>query len=82
MTNYLVTGKLRYNRKTGRVIGAQVIGEEGVFSRTLALSFAIQNKINARDLAMAETTYVPSISPTYDPVTLAAEMLTRRMNDK
>ncbi|MDI6800148.1 MAG: FAD-dependent oxidoreductase [Actinomycetota bacterium] len=72
--------KLIADAKTKRLIGAQIVGEEGVWGRLMALSFAMQLGASVKELAFLETAYVPSVSPTFDPVTLAADMLLRRMN--
>ncbi len=72
--------KLMGDKKTRKLIGAQLIGEEGVWGRLVSLSFAMQLGVSIDQLALLETAYVPSVSPTFDPVTLAADMLTRRMS--
>lgn len=71
--------KLLGDKKTGKIIGAQILGRERVWGRILAISFAMQKSMTIEELACAETAYVPSISPTFDPITLTAEMLLRRM---
>jgi NADH oxidase (H2O2-forming) len=61
-----------------RVIGAQLIGEEGVHGRVNALTLAINEKMTPAELADAETCYAPPVSPLIDPVTYTAEMLALR----
>jgi NADH oxidase (H2O2-forming) len=61
-----------------RVIGAQLIGEEGVHGRVNALTIAIHKKMTPAELADAETCYAPPVSPMIDPVTYTAEMLALR----
>ena len=64
---------------SGKIIGAQLVGGERIFGRLLALSYAIQKGITAKELAFAETPYCPPVSPTIDPITIAAELLLRRL---
>jgi NADH oxidase (H2O2-forming) len=72
--------KMIGDRRSGKLIGAQIMGKERVWGRILAISFVMQKGITVEELAALETAYVPSISPTFDPITLAAEMLLRRMS--
>ncbi|WP_424357992.1 NAD(P)/FAD-dependent oxidoreductase [Methanocella sp. MCL-LM] len=58
-----------------RLIGGQIIGEEGVGGRINVLSLAIGKSMSPADLAGAETCYAPPVSPLIDPLTYTAEML-------
>jgi NADPH-dependent 2,4-dienoyl-CoA reductase/sulfur reductase-like enzyme len=71
--------KLVADKETAIIIGAQVIAEEEVTQRINALSFVIQNQMTAYELAKAETCYAPPVSETWEPMTLAAEMLIRKL---
>ncbi len=55
-----------------RLIGAQIISEEGVKERIDTLSVAIHRKMTARDLATTETCYAPPVSPLPDVLNTAA----------
>jgi NADH oxidase (H2O2-forming) len=61
-----------------RLVGAQLIGEEGVHGRINTLTLAIHEKMTPAELADAETCYAPPVSPIIDPVTYAAEILALR----
>ncbi len=58
-----------------RLVGGQVIGEEGVHGRINVLSLAIGKRMRPADLATAETCYAPPVASMIDPLTYAAEML-------
>ncbi len=58
-----------------RLIGGQVVGEEGTHGRINLLSLAIGKRMTPADLAAAETCYAPPVAPMIDPLTYAAEML-------
>jgi NADH oxidase (H2O2-forming) len=58
-----------------RLIGGQIVGEEGVHGRINLLSLAIGKRMTPADLAAAETCYAPPVAPMIDPLTYAAEML-------
>jgi NADH oxidase (H2O2-forming) len=60
---------------SGRLVGGQITGEEGVHGRINLLSLAIGKRMTPADLAAAETCYAPPVAPMIDPLTYAAEML-------
>ncbi|MEM2820204.1 MAG: FAD-dependent oxidoreductase [Candidatus Bathyarchaeia archaeon] len=71
--------KLIVEKETERIIGAQIIGGEGVAQRINAISFAILKEMSVRELAKAETCYAPPVSETWDPMILAAQALLRKL---
>lgn len=71
--------KLIAEKETERIIGAQMIGEEGVAQRVNALSFAILKEMTVKEIAKAETCYAPPLAETWDPITLTAQMLLRKV---
>jgi NADH oxidase (H2O2-forming) len=71
--------KLIAEKETAKIIGAQIIGGEEVTQRINALSFAIQNEMNVKELAKAETCYAPPVCETWEPMVLAAEMVIRKL---
>lgn len=62
----------------GRILGGQVIGTSGVLVRTNMLSYAMQLGAGLSELAALETAYTPPLSPTVDPLTVAAELAVRK----
>jgi rhodanese-related sulfurtransferase len=63
--------KLIFNRKDGRVVGAQAIGREGVEKRIDVISMAIQKEATVFDLEEAELCYAPQFGSAKDPVNIA-----------
>jgi len=63
----------------GKVLSVQIIGEEGVFARTLAIAFAIQKGMNVYELSKSENCYCPPLSPTIDPLQICAELVIKRL---
>jgi len=64
--------KLVYERPTGRVLGAQALGHEGVDKRIDVLATALHGRMTLRDLAELDLAYAPPYSSANDPVNLAA----------
>ncbi|SPT52998.1 Coenzyme A disulfide reductase [Actinomyces bovis] len=60
--------KLVAEAGSGRILGAQGLGESGVDKRIDIISTAIRAGLSATDLADLETTYAPSFGAAKDPV--------------
>ena len=67
------------DKETGKLVGAQIIGGEEVTQRINTLTNAIINQMSIVELAKAETCYAPPVSETWEPITLAAEMVLRKL---
>ncbi len=63
--------KLIYATDTGRVLGAQAVGEAGVERRVDVIAMAIQLGATVYDLEHAELCYSPQIGSAKDPVNMA-----------
>ena len=63
--------KVLFEQVTGRILGAQIIGFEGVDKRIDVLAAAIRSNATARDLAEWELSYAPPYSSAKDPVNMA-----------
>jgi len=63
----------------GRVMGAQIVGGEGVAHRVNMLSIAIQSEMTVRQLMNADTGYAPPMADTWEPVALAAEVAAKKI---
>ena len=68
------------DKKTHRLLGANVIGGSGSAMRTNILSVAIQQKMTVREIAKLDLLYSPPFSPLWDPILIAARQLSKRMN--
>jgi NADH oxidase (H2O2-forming) len=64
---------------TGKILGAQAVGEEGAGARINVIALAIQAGMNLYDLLDAELSYYPKVSQMYDPLTQLAEVAMKRL---
>jgi NADPH-dependent 2,4-dienoyl-CoA reductase/sulfur reductase-like enzyme len=64
--------KLLAERVTGRILGGQVVGNEGTAKRIDVLATAITAGMTAEDLVYLDLSYAPPFSPLWDPVQQAA----------
>ena len=70
--------KLLAEKKDGRLIGSQIIGEEGAALRANLVALALQMKLSVNEFGKIETCYAPPVAPVWDPLTLAAQALQRK----
>ncbi|MDO5033579.1 MAG: FAD-dependent oxidoreductase [Eubacteriales bacterium] len=66
-----LTLKLIFSLKNGRVLGAQIIGYDGVDKRIDVISTALHFKATVYDLAQLELAYAPPYGSAKDPVNFA-----------
>ncbi len=63
--------KVLFRKSDGRLLGAQVLSEDGVAKRVDSFAMAIQMKCTVYDLEEAELTYAPPFGSAKDPVNFA-----------
>ncbi len=73
-----ITVKILADAKTGRVLGAQAVGE-GAAARVNVLSLAIRNRMNIHSLARTEMAYCPMVAENYDVLNKAAVFTVRKL---
>jgi NADPH-dependent 2,4-dienoyl-CoA reductase/sulfur reductase-like enzyme len=64
--------KLVAERGTGRLLGAQIVGEEGAAKRIDVLASALWHNTTVEELLNVDLSYAPPFSPLWDPVLIAA----------
>ncbi len=67
------------DRKTGRLLGAQMVGKEGVAHRINAIAVALHNEMTVADFAQTDLAYAPPFSPVWDPLLTAANQLIKKL---
>ena len=63
--------KTLYDPQTGSILGAQIVGREGVDKRVDVFATAIRARMKAADLAQLELSYAPPYNSAKDPVNIA-----------
>jgi NADPH-dependent 2,4-dienoyl-CoA reductase/sulfur reductase-like enzyme len=69
--------KVIIERGSGLLLGAQIVGGAGSAKRIDVFAAAIWAGMTAENLAGADLSYAPPFSPTYDPVVVAARVVSR-----
>ncbi|MCI8579279.1 MAG: FAD-dependent oxidoreductase [Dorea sp.] len=71
----LMTMKVVFEKKTLRLLGAQIVGYDGVDKRIDVLAAAIHANLNATELKSLDLAYAPPYSSAKDPVNMAGFMI-------
>jgi NADPH-dependent 2,4-dienoyl-CoA reductase/sulfur reductase-like enzyme len=59
-------------RDDGRIVGGQIVGEEGAAKRVDVLATAIWNRMPVDEVADLDLSYAPPFAPVWEPVLIAA----------
>jgi NADPH-dependent 2,4-dienoyl-CoA reductase/sulfur reductase-like enzyme len=59
-------------RRSGRLLGAQVVGREAAAKRVDALAVCIWNEMTVDEILSLDLSYAPPFAPVWDPVLIAA----------
>jgi NADPH-dependent 2,4-dienoyl-CoA reductase/sulfur reductase-like enzyme/rhodanese-related sulfurtransferase len=70
----LMTIKILFDPKSGKLLGAQIVGAEGVDKRIDVLATAIGHGLTVDDLADLELAYAPPYGSAKDPVNIAGSV--------
>lgn len=66
-------------KKTGRLLGTQMVGKEGVAHRINSIAVALDNKMRVEDFAGTDLAYAPPFGPVWDPLLTAANQLAKKI---
>jgi NADPH-dependent 2,4-dienoyl-CoA reductase/sulfur reductase-like enzyme len=67
-----ITTKLIAEQRSGRLLGAQIVGREGAAKRIDVLATALWNEMTVEEIAGLDLSYAPPFAPVWDPVLIAA----------
>jgi NADPH-dependent 2,4-dienoyl-CoA reductase/sulfur reductase-like enzyme len=73
--------KLVAERHSGRILGAQIVGQEGAAKRIDVLATALWNGMTVDSLINVDLSYAPPFAPVWDPVLIAARKAGERIED-
>jgi NADPH-dependent 2,4-dienoyl-CoA reductase/sulfur reductase-like enzyme len=66
--------RLNFEEGSQRLLGGQVLGQEGVWGRTSVLSMALHSKSALTDLLLSDIPYAPPFGPVWDPLVTASRV--------
>jgi NADPH-dependent 2,4-dienoyl-CoA reductase/sulfur reductase-like enzyme len=67
------------DKKTGRLLGAQIVGKEGAAHRINGPAVALHNRMTVAQYSQTDLAYAPPFGPTWDPTLTAANQLLKRL---
>jgi NADPH-dependent 2,4-dienoyl-CoA reductase/sulfur reductase-like enzyme len=66
--------KLVIDDETGRLLGGQIVGHDGVAKRIDVLATALHHRLTVADLQRLDLSYAPPFAPVWDPILVAANV--------
>jgi len=67
------------DKKSGRLLGAQMIGTEGAAHRINAPAVALHARMTVEQYSQSDLAYAPPFGPTWDPTLTAANQLLKKL---
>lgn len=67
------------DKKSGRLLGAQIVGKEGAAHRINAPAVALHNRMTVAQYSQTDLAYAPPFGPTWDPTLTAANQLLKKL---
>jgi NADPH-dependent 2,4-dienoyl-CoA reductase/sulfur reductase-like enzyme len=67
-----ITVKMLAERRSGRVLGAQIVGQEGAAKRIDIVATALHAGMTVEHMTHLDLSYAPPFSPVWDPILVAA----------
>jgi NADPH-dependent 2,4-dienoyl-CoA reductase/sulfur reductase-like enzyme len=67
------------DKKTGRLLGAQMLGREGAAHRINAAAVALHAKMTVEQFSQTDLSYAPPFGPVWDPLLTAANQLLKKL---
>ena len=71
--------KVLAERRSGRLLGAQIVGKEGAAKRIDVFATAIWNGMAVDEMVNLDLSYAPPFSPVWDPVLIAVRKATEQV---
>jgi len=67
------------DKKSGRLLGAQMVGKEGVAHRINGPAVALHARMTVEQYSQTDLAYAPPFGPTWDPTLTAANQLLKKL---
>ena len=72
--------KVLAERRSGRLLGAQIVGREGAAKRIDVFATALWNQMTVAEMVNMDLSYAPPFSPVWDPVLIAVRKLAEQVD--
>ncbi|MFG2886695.1 FAD-dependent oxidoreductase [Streptomyces sp. NPDC048297] len=78
----LMTVKMLAERRTGRLLGVQIVGREGAAKRVDIAAVALTAQMTVEQMTALDLGYAPPFSPVWDPVLVAARKAAPKVRER
>ena len=78
----MIIVKLLFDVFSGRMLGAQMVGKEGVAKRIDILATALHKKMTVDEISELDLSYAPPFAPVWDPVLIAAQQASKLVRNQ
>jgi NADPH-dependent 2,4-dienoyl-CoA reductase/sulfur reductase-like enzyme len=75
-----MTIKLIAEKRTGLLLGGQIVGREEAAKRIDSLAIAVWNRMTVEEMTALDLSYAPPFAPVWDPVLIAARKATEAVH--
>jgi NADPH-dependent 2,4-dienoyl-CoA reductase/sulfur reductase-like enzyme len=75
-----MTVKLIAEKRTGLLLGGQIVGREEAAKRIDSLAIAVWNRMTVEEMTTLDLSYAPPFAPVWDPVLIAARKATKAVH--
>ena len=75
----VISVQLVGDRKSGRLLGAQMVGREGAVHRINAPAVALHARMSVEEFNQSDLAYAPPFGPSWDPLLTAANQLVKSL---
>ncbi len=75
-----VTVELVAERRSGRLLGGLILGEEGVAGRVNVVAAALQSQMRVEEFEQLDLAYAPPYASVWDPLLIAAQQLRKLLD--
>nr|MDP9453941.1 flavoprotein oxidoreductase [Actinomycetota bacterium] len=76
-----ITTKMVVEKRSGRLLGAQIVGREGAAKRIDVLAAVVWSGLGVDEILNLDLSYAPPYSPLWDPVLIAARKAWDRVEE-
>lgn len=73
--------KLVFEKSNGRLLGAEMAGNEGIAKRIDVYATALHQKMTVSDISELDLSYAPPFAPVWDPVLIAARQAVKKLQN-